>query len=86
MLQQVTKPENLIAIPAPRRARKTKADKAAEARLNAFVGAALNRRPINIMDIPKVYKVARGFIAAGFIDAVIAVNLAAYVTSIQVAD
>lgn len=83
MLQEIVKPENLIDIPAPRRARKTKADKLAEARLNSFVGAALNRKPINIMDITKVYKTARGLIAAGLADDVIAIQLGDYVTELS---
>ncbi len=65
--------------------RKTKAEKIAEARVDKFVGNALANNPINIMDITKVYGVARGLVGAGLDDAAIAEKLAIYVASIKVA-
>lgn len=43
----------------PKKARKTKQEKLAEARIERIVGQALVGNPINVFDIAKVYAVAR---------------------------
>jgi hypothetical protein len=65
--------------------RKTKAEKIAEARVDKLVGNALCNNPINMMDITKVYGIARGLVGAGSDDASTAEKLAIYVASIKVA-
>jgi hypothetical protein len=67
-------------------ARKTKAQKQAEAYVKKLVGNALYRNPINIFDISKVFKLAETLVAKGDDEPTIAAALKVYVESISKKD
>lgn len=64
-------------------ARKTKADKAADARINAAYREVGNGIQIDIFDITKVFKVGAAAIAAGADDDTLKATLAGYLETIR---
>lgn len=64
--------------------RKSKAEKEIDARITRAYGRACDGVQIPILDIPKVWTIARRSVAAGVTDATLEADIADFVESIRV--
>jgi hypothetical protein len=64
--------------------RKTKEEKALEARITRLYGQVASGVQIPMMEVPKVWKVAHAAVAAGESDEQVASAIAAYVAKVRV--
>lgn len=62
----------------------TKSKKKTEARIDFIVGQSLYRKPINILDIGRVYKVVEDGVTAGLDDLTLMQTTKAFVDTISV--